>query len=143
MGVPGRLGIPEVGIEGKPAMFEFEETLRALDREQAGWRPEVDVFERPEGFLLCFSVPGVREEEIEVFAAGDVLTIRGVRGLEATTEAVPRRLELPRGRFERSVKLPGTIEAGGVRTQLTQGLLLVHVPWPAGYVRVRVQQKRQ
>lgn len=121
-------------------MFEFEE-LRARDREQPDWRPEVDVFERPEGFLLCFALPGVREEEIEVLVAGEMLTVRGVRGLAATTEAIPRQLELPRGRFERKVRLPGTIQAEEVRTQLTQGLLLVHMPWPRGYVRVKVAHR--
>lgn len=122
-------------------MFERGQTPQDLDADGPAWRPEVDVFERSDGFLLCVSLPGVREDEIEVIAAGEVLTIRGVRELAAAAEAAPRRLELPRGRFERKVRLPGTIEAGEVRTQLTQGLLLVHVPMPRGYVRVKVEYK--
>lgn len=122
-------------------MFEFEQTLPELDPERAAWRPEVDIFERPDGFLLCFSVPGVRQDEIEVIAVDQVLTVRGVRELAAAADAAPRRLELPRGRFERKVRLPGTISAAEVRTQLTQGLLLVHVPTPRGYVRVKVERK--
>lgn len=122
-------------------MFELRHTPPELDPEPSAWLPEVDVFERRDGFLLCFSVPGVQEDEIEVTATGQVLTIRGLRRLAAVPEATPRRLELPRGPFERSVKLPGTIAAEGVRTQLTQGLLLVHVPTPRGYVRVKVERK--
>lgn len=122
-------------------MFESGHTPLELDPEESAWLPEVDVFERPDGFLLCFSVPGVQEQEIEVTAAGQALTVRGVRRLAAVPEATPRRLELARGPFERTVKLPGTIAAEGVRTQLTQGLLLVHVPTPRGYVRVKVERK--
>lgn len=122
-------------------MFEWDQTRRELDPEGRAWRPEVDVFERPDGFLLCVALPGVREDEIEVIAADQVLTIRGVRQLTATAEATPRRLELPRGRFERRIVLPGTIAAGEVRTQLTQGLLLVQVPRPRGYVRVKVERR--
>lgn len=120
----------------------MEQMLRELDPEGSPWRPEVDVFERPDGFLLCFSVPGVREDEIEVTAAGEMLTVRGVRELVAAAEAIPRRVELARGRFERRVRLPGRIAAEEVRTQLTQGLLLVHVPRPSGYVRVKVAGQR-
>ncbi|MBO0694096.1 MAG: Hsp20/alpha crystallin family protein [Acidimicrobiaceae bacterium] len=143
-----RVGIQAQSLDTKvaragvsTAMFELEQPLRELGREGPAWHPEVDVFERADGFLLCFAVPGVREDEVEVIAADDVLTVRGLRQLTAAEEATPRRVELPRGRFERRVRLPGQIAAEEVRTQLTQGLLLVHVPRPRGYVRVKVERK--
>jgi HSP20 family protein len=122
-------------------MFDLEQTTRGVDPGGPAWRPEVDVFERPDGFLLCFSVPGVRQEDIQVVATDETVTVHGVRDLAAATDATPRRLELPRGHFKRSIRLPGTIASDEVRTQLTQGLLLVHVPTPRGYVRVRVEHK--
>jgi HSP20 family protein len=126
-------------------MFWLDELLRETSGarwvragDEVDWRPELDVFERPDGYLLCFAVPGVSREEIEILFAENVLTVRGTRTLQVPLEARSRQVELPRGRFERRVRLPSAIAADSIRTQLTQGLLLVHVPKPQG-VQIRVQ----
>lgn len=106
---------------------------------QPEWRPGVDIFELNDGFLLCFAVPGVRQEDVEVLAAGDMVIVRGIRTLQAPPDATPRQLELTRGRFERRIRLPTSVPQEGTRTQLAQGLLLVHVPAPGHRVRIRVR----
>lgn len=103
------------------------------------WQPGVDIFELNDSFLLCFAVPGVRQEDVEVLTTGDLVVVRGIRTLEVPRDATPRQLELTRGRFERRVRLPTTVPEEGVRTQMAQGLLLVHVPAPRHRVRIRVR----
>jgi hypothetical protein len=75
----------QVGVRN--AMFDLEQTTRGVDPGGPAWRPEVDVFERPDGFLLCFSVPGVRQEDIQVVATDETVTVHGVRDLAAATDA--------------------------------------------------------
>ena len=107
----------------------------------AEWRPDLDVFERADGILLCFGVPGLGEDDIELLLAGDALIVRGNRDLQALAGAKPRSLELPRGRFERRVRLPSSVTTEGMQTQLTRGLLLVHLPRRDDSVRIRVQHR--
>jgi HSP20 family molecular chaperone IbpA len=124
-------------------MFWWSETTptSGTGSERTDWRPELDVFERRDGLLLCFSLPGVDEDDVEVLSLDDVLIVRGTRKLDPPTDARARRIELPRGRFERRVRLTAPIASEDVQTQLTRGLLLVHVPRARGHVRIKVRPR--
>lgn len=102
------------------------------------WRPDLDVYEDSDGFLLLFAVPGVRQEDVEILATGTTVTIGGGRSLPVPANATTHRIEVPRGRFERSVRLPAGADPSGAQTQLKDGLLLVRVP-KKGAVPVQVQ----
>lgn len=71
------------------------------------WEPPVDVVETPDRLLVTVALPGVSPERVEVQVAPGALTIRAARAapVDARTRAI-RRLEIPYGRFERSVELP-------------------------------------
>jgi HSP20 family protein len=120
----------------------LEESARREGRRAVAeeWPPEVDVYEHPEGYLLTFALPGVVAEHIDVQVAGTVLTVQGKREFPVPENAVPRRIELPRGRFHRQVRLPASADLSSIRTQLMHGLLLVHVTKPPP-TRVRVQAR--
>lgn len=94
----------------------------------ADWRPDLDVYEDPFGFMVALAVPAVRREDIEVTAVGTLVTIRGTRTLPVPTNATTHRIEMARGRFERRVRLPATADPSRARTALEDGLLLVRVP---------------
>jgi HSP20 family protein len=102
------------------------------------WRPELDVYEDLEGFVLCLALPGVREEEIEIIGEATTLTVRGVRGLPVPGDATAHRLELRRGAFERRVRLPVGVDLERTRSQLRDGLLVIHVPKTEPAVRVKI-----
>jgi HSP20 family protein len=103
-----------------------------------GWRPELDIYEDRGGFVLCLAVPGVGQEDIDVFAEGQTLTVGGTRKLPIPNDATTHRVELPRGRFQRQIRLPAGADLSGARTQLKDGLLLIHVPKVARETRVKV-----
>lgn len=72
------------------------------------WEPPVDIQETEEGFILLFALPGVAHEDIEVRLECAVLTVSAMRPVRlADPDAVIRRLEIPHGRFVRSVALSG------------------------------------
>jgi len=76
---------------------------------QAGtWEPPVDILETEHEVLLFVALPGVALDKVEVIIDGADLVIAGTRVLPPQLRtAVIHRIELPQGRFERRVRLPG------------------------------------
>jgi HSP20 family protein len=76
--------------------------------EAPGWEPPVDLYETGARLTLCVALPGVAADEFEVFLEAGTVVIRGERAFPATYQhALIYRLEIPYGRFERRVALPG------------------------------------
>jgi HSP20 family protein len=103
--------------------FEDPESSLVLD-----WRPDLDVFELPNEFLLCLALPGVRPRDVDVTVVGRLMSISGTRRSPVPQGAVPHLIEAPRGRFERRIRLPPEARLSGIRTEMAEGQLLVHVP---------------
>jgi HSP20 family protein len=76
----------------------------------ANWEPPVDMFETEAGLLIVVALPGVEPSDTEISIERDILRIAGLRRLPPVMRrAAIYRLEIPHGRFERSIRLP----AGG------------------------------
>ena len=88
--------------------------------------PAADVFEEGDTVVVKIEVPGLKKEEIDVEAAGDVVTISGKRDKE---EKIAKkdyyRCERAAGAFRRSVALPFEVEPGKTTAQLRDGVLEV------------------
>src|SRR3990167_8346120 len=90
--------------------------LNELDEESAvlGWRPQIDIKEEPERYLVRADVPGVDPKDIEITLEGGMLTIRGSRVEEGKDEREGyRRVERFSGEFFRRFLLPDG--AGGAK----------------------------
>lgn len=76
-------------------------------RQQAHWEPPVDVIETAGEIIVIVALPGIAPEQVEIEFDNGVLAVRADRHapLSARTTAI-RRLEIPYGRFERSMSLP-------------------------------------
>ena len=75
---------------------------------QPVWEPPIDVLEAYRHIVVIVGLPGVPPESIEVTVDGGTLVIVGERSLpEELAVAWVHRMELPQGRFERRVALPG------------------------------------
>jgi HSP20 family molecular chaperone IbpA len=76
----------------------------------ANWEPPVDVFETQAGLLIVAALPGVEPSDLDVSIDQGVVRIGGLRRLPPLLPgATIRRLEIPHGRFERSVRLPAGV----------------------------------
>lgn len=118
--------------------FEEERSGPEVD-----WRPDLDVFELPQEFVFSLSLPGVRSGAVDVTVLGESMTISGERMVGHPEHAVPHLIESPRGRFMRRVRLPANSETSGIRLEMADGQLLVHVPKaPPRSVRVPVTRVR-
>jgi HSP20 family molecular chaperone IbpA len=92
---------------------------------QPAWEPPVDILETAREVLILVALPGVDTEQVEAAIDGADLVIAGARVLPRELRtAVIHRLELPQGRFERRVRLPGG-HYRGVRRSVASGCLLI------------------
>jgi HSP20 family molecular chaperone IbpA len=114
------------------AMLERAERLQrqffqpgAVARAMPSWEPPADVFESEQEVDVLVALPGVARERIEVRLSPGLLVVVGERDMPPSGAAI-RRLEIPYGRFERRIPLPGvrlelvrqTLSRGCVRLQL-------------------------
>ena len=107
-----------------------ERLHRELFRPAAGrriptWEPPVDVLETEREVLVLVALPGVEPDRVETVIEGAYLVVAGHRVLPAEmATAVIHRLELPQGRFERRIRLPGG-HYGAVRRAAVHGCVLI------------------
>ncbi len=89
------------------------------------WEPPVDVLETPHQLLVLVALPGVSLEAVTTSIDGNELIVAGARLQPPEwATAIIHRLELPQGRFERRVRLPGGTYQG-VRRTAAAGCLLI------------------
>jgi HSP20 family protein len=104
----------------------------SFEEEQSGleltWRPEMDVFELRDEYLLNVCLPGVRPEDVEVTVSGLTLSVSGERRLAIPDGAIAHLIESSAGRFARPVRLPPKADIERISSELVDGQLKVHVP---------------
>jgi HSP20 family molecular chaperone IbpA len=91
------------------------------------WEPPVDIFETEDEFWIIAALPGVEAGELSVSIEGPILRFAGQRRLPLAARAASiHRLEIPYGRFERSMRLPAqslTLE----ESDLVNGCLVIRL----------------
>jgi HSP20 family protein len=76
-------------------------------------------------------LPGCKDEDVEVLVRGRLLTIRGTRTMEETSETQHyRRVERSYGDFERSFRLPEGVSEQDIHAKVAYGVLQVKIPLP-------------
>ena len=89
------------------------------------WEPPVDVLETDDAVLVLVALPGVNPDRVETIIDGNDLVVAGARVFPGELRtAIIHRLELPQGRFERRVRLPGG-RYSAVRRSAADGCLLI------------------
>lgn len=101
---------------------------RASDFREAVWMPGVDVYRRPTGWLVKCDLAGIRIEDVAISLEGSTLSIRGVRRDPMVEEGWEHdSMEIPYGRFERSIALGEGLGEARVTAHYRDGMLLVRV----------------
>ena len=103
---------------------QFFQPVRSPSRLPA-WEPPADVLETEREVLVIVALPGVKSGEVEAAIDGGDLLLAGTRVLPPElASAVIHRLELPQGRFERRLRLPGG-RYSEIRRSFADGCLIV------------------
>lgn len=99
------------------------------DNTACDWVPSFDVREEPERFVLHADLPGIDPRDIEITMENGVLTVRGERTTEASSNQDGyRRVERATGRFYRRFTLPDTVDSEGVKASGSNGVLEIAIP---------------
>jgi len=105
-----------------PAIFRNGEDLGVSNL-------SLDVYETPENFVVKAAVPGMAPEDVDISVEDDVLTIKGEHEQkEEVTEDNYLRHELRWGSFQRSLRLPPTVDAEKADAAFENGVLTLTLP---------------
>jgi HSP20 family protein len=108
-------------------------------RPDVDWQPALDIYEAADAYLLVFSLPGVRTEDVEATIEDRSFVVSGRRHVPLPAGVRAHLIESARGTFERRIRLPITADLSGLRVELTNGQLLAHLPKRrSAPVRIRV-----
>jgi HSP20 family protein len=93
------------------------------------WFPVTDVSETPEHLILRLEIPGLNREHIKISVENNVLTVRGEKQQETSTENENfYRSERSYGTFERSFSLPSHVDTDKVQATMENGVLTIRLP---------------
>lgn len=96
-----------------------------------GWAPFVDVIECRMFVYIMADLAGMKREDIKVAVGGNTVTLSGVRTLkEVNGQTGVQQMELGRGAFRRTVRLPFATTADALAVKYEAGLLEIKVPKP-------------
>jgi HSP20 family protein len=88
--------------------------------------PELDVRESTDAITIEAELPGVNEKDVTVTLANGVLTIKGEKKQEKEEKGESYHLtERSFGSFERSIRLPDSVDDANVEAKFDKGVLKV------------------
>ena len=88
--------------------------------------PELDVRENPDAITIEAELPGVDEKDISVTVANGMLTIKGEKKQEKEDRNENYYLaERSYGMFQRSLRLPESIDDSKVEAKFAKGVLKI------------------
>lgn len=91
------------------------------------FRPDVDILEHPDAYMIMADMPGVTEDAVDIQLDKGVLTL-DARGVEDTTEGTARHAEYRSGGYHREFRLSKDIDASGVSARMKNGVLELRLP---------------
>jgi HSP20 family protein len=88
----------------------------------------LDAWREGEEFVVCFDLPGVAPDAIEVDVERDVLTVKAERRPAAPGEAKMEISERPLGAFSRKLFLGDALDAENISADYDSGVLTLRIP---------------
>jgi HSP20 family protein len=115
----GTFGLPAFGF-GFPTAAHARSSLADV---------RVEVSESQDRYEIAAEVPGMAEDDIDIDLSNDVLTIKGEKKAESEDTGKNYHVsERTYGRFQRSFRLPDTVDREKIDATFDRGLLKVHLP---------------
>ena len=114
---------------GRPALFGRTETASTI-------APDIDIRENDKEIVLEAELPGIDERDVELVVRDGVLSLKGEKKLERDEKRDNYHLvERSYGSFERSFRLPDSIDEAQIKADFNKGVLRIVVPKRAEAVK--------
>ena len=103
------------------------------------YRPDADILERAEEYVVLVDLPGADEQSVQVRFEKDVLRIEASAAGAPDPAWTPRHVEYQPGGYAREFRIADGIEVEAIRASVKHGVLELHLP-KAGNRRPRTIQ---
>ncbi|MGB8276120.1 MAG: Hsp20/alpha crystallin family protein [Alphaproteobacteria bacterium] len=91
--------------------------------------PSVDIAESDKELKVTAELPGMTDKDVEVVLSDDMLTIKGEKRVEKEDKDKNYYLmERSYGAFQRSFRLPESVDKGKIEARFDNGILTVRAP---------------
>ncbi len=90
--------------------------------------PAADVVEQDDQFTLAVEMPGMAAKDIDVSLSDDLLTVRGEKPETREEKESYRLSERHHGLFQRSFRIPPSVDAGRIEATYQHGILEIVLP---------------
>ena len=104
----------------------FPRTLTHGDLYETDWMPRVDISETDDDLVISAEIPGMKKKDLNVSIEKGVLTLKGERKHEEEEkEKNYHRMERSHGSFQRSFRIPPSVDTNKVHASYKDGVLKV------------------
>jgi HSP20 family molecular chaperone IbpA len=107
---------------------EKQEVEREQTRPGLVFRPDVDIVERIDEFVVTADLPGVDDQHVDVRLEDGMLSIRAELAVEPESEWRPLYDEYRSGSYYREFTLSDRIDIDGIKASMKDGVLDLHLP---------------
>ena len=108
-------------------LFVEFETPRSRSQQERGW-PAINLYDHGESLIIYAAVPGLKDDEINISAQEDVVTLSGSKVTETPDGYTVHRKERSTVNFSRSFSLPIKVDFDKSVANLKNGILTVMLP---------------
>lgn len=107
-----------------------ENTVEVRNARDQHWtyRPDMDILDSADEFLVVADVPGASRDHINITFEDGILTIQAASQWRYPEKTEFRRQEFGVGNYHRRFKIDETVDAAGISAEYSEGVLTVHLP---------------
>lgn len=92
------------------------------------FRPDIDILERPDGYVIYADLPGADEGSVDVRLDKGTLTLDAQLATLPDDTWMPLHTEYHLGGYHREFRISNDVDMAGVTAKMRGGVLELHVP---------------
>lgn len=118
-----------VGSRFEKTLAEMFQTMNPMfSLAKNSWKPQIDIYETPDGILITAEIPGVDKDHLDLEISSRAIRIAGSREPMPMAENGRYRLaEIQYGSFERILRLNVPLDTENVTASYKKGMLHIHL----------------